>query len=58
MLLKTASKCTQTYNFGDKNIFFLGGASHHHHIPPPWRLWHLTPPYWNPKHAAADVDQR
>ena len=38
-LLKTASKCTQTYNLGDKNDFFsVEGPSPIHNTPPP-----LTP---------------
>jgi len=35
---KTTTKCTQTYHFGDKNIFSVEGPSPLHHIPLP-----LTP---------------
>ena len=33
-LLKTASKCTQSYHLGDKNDFFLGVDQPLHHTLP------------------------
>ena len=42
-LLKIAAKCTQTYHFGDKKFFFLGGAQPRHHtqLPStPMVQWH------------------
>jgi len=59
-LLKTVSKCTQTYHFRDKNDFFLGRGpcSHLHHTqwPHPFDSYGaLLPPYWNPKYATGPV---
>ena len=46
-LLKTAAKCIQTYQFGDKKVFFWEGPSSLHHT-------HGPPTHWNPKYATAD----
>jgi len=49
--LKTASKCTQTYHFGDKIIFYEELAQ-----PPPLHptllgAYGVSPPCWNSKYA-------
>jgi len=52
-LLKTASKRTQTYNFGDKNgLFVWGGGPATSTTPHPLDSYGASPPpYWNPKYA-------
>ena len=49
--LKTASKCTQSYHFGDKMTFSEEGPSL---FTTPYCLYSYgasPPPYWNPKYA-------
>jgi len=42
-LLKTASECTPSYHFGDKNDFFLDKGPTPPPHPPPRRLQRLAP---------------
>ena len=54
-LLKTVSKWIQSYHFGDKNDFHLGGSPAPSSTPHPHQRLALPPPYWNPKYATVTV---